>query len=204
MTREQQKRFKELKKALTRMIKEFSVEKKLKKKDYMLYSKKGDLFFDCFIFVSVNDNNECKCYTRECIKPMWLDELLWELLDMEENSKAPLSLRAIGAFTVSGTQIHEAETVLSSWTEEELREIVEKYIDHFCETVSNADQAAFEDKLSEGYHGDLREALYYIHTKQYQKALDTVGDQRGCFSNGELNINDAIRAYATEQKNSDS
>jgi hypothetical protein len=52
---------------------------------------------------------------------MWLDELFWELLCMEENKKEPVSLRAIGAYTVGGASIYEKETILSSWTEEELR-----------------------------------------------------------------------------------
>ena len=196
MTREQQRQRKELKTELPKIIKEIAADKNLKKKDFMLYAKKGELFFDCHIFVSVNDANECICSTSESLKPMWIDDLLWELLDMKDNSKAPVSLRAIGAFAVSGAKIYENSTILSSWTKEELRDIVREYINHFCESIDTADNSVFEDNLSRSYHGELREALYYIHTGQYQKALDVVGDDEGCFTNGDLNINDAIRAYA--------
>ena len=41
----------------------------------------------------------------ETIKPLWLDDLLWDLLKMETNKEAPLSLRTIGAFTVSGSEL---------------------------------------------------------------------------------------------------
>ncbi len=200
MTREQQRQLKALKIALPKMLKEIAKEKKLKKKDDMLYDKKGDLFFDCFLFVSVNSANECICSTEERFKPMWLDDLFWELFDMKENSKEPVSLRATGAFAVSGASIYKDETILSEWTEEALRGVVEKYVDHFCESMKNTDYALFEETIHEGYHHELRAALYYLHTGQYQKALDEVGDQRGYFHNGGLDINDAIRAYANAYK----
>ena len=195
MTREQQRQLGKLKTALPKLIKELAKEKKLKKKDFMLYNKNGDLFFDCQIFVSVNDANECICSTSERFKPMWLDELFWELLGMEENEKEPVSLRAIGAYTVGGAPIYEKETILSYWTEEELRGVVEEYVNHFSQSINDTDYSIFEDTLQEGYHSELRTALYYIHTKQYQKALEVVGDRRGCFENRGLDINDAIREY---------
>ena len=70
MTREQQKQLKALKMALPKIIKELASEKKLKKKDFMIYGKNGDMFFDCQIFVSVNSANECICSTSEKFKPM--------------------------------------------------------------------------------------------------------------------------------------
>ena len=53
--------------------------------------------------------------------------------------------------------------------------------------------SVFEEKLSWDYHGELREALYYIHNDKYQMALDAVGDKRGDFVNHGVDINDAIR-----------
>ena len=197
MKREQQKQLKQLKTALPRIIKEISSEKKLKKKDFMVYAVNSDKFFDCSIYVSANQDDECICYTEERLKPLWLDDLLWELLDMKENSKAPVSLRAIGAFTVSGVTIYEKKTVLSKWSEDELRTIVEEYMDHFCYSIKETTLSAFEDNLSQEYHRELREALFYIHNEQYQKALECVGDGEGYFRNGSLSINDAIRKYCS-------
>ena len=201
MKREQQKQLKQLKTALPKIIKELAGKKKLKKKDFMLYGTNEDMFFDCQIFVSVNDNDECICSTTENMKPLWMDDLLWELLDMKENSKEPLSLRAIGAFTVSGAEIYEKATVLAEWTEEELTSIVEEYVDHFCNSISATDFSVFEEKLSNGYHHELREALYHINNKDYHKALEIVGEESsGPFSNGSINIFDAIREYCHREK----
>ena len=195
MTRDQQKKLKELKTELPKIIKEIAKEKKLKKKDYMLFSKKGELFFDCLIFLSVNDADECICSTRETLKPMWLDDLLWELLDMKDNINAPISLRAEGAFSISGALLYDNKTILVDWSKEELQSIVEKYIIHFCDSITSADYSAFEDKLKDGYQNELRQALYYIHIGQFEKALTVIGDEEGQFSNGDLDINEAIRAY---------
>lgn len=100
MTRDEQRRFKELKKALPQLLKDKIKTYKFKKKDYMIwYSKKG-LFFDLHIDVRVLPDGKCYCISSEKMKPLWLDDLLWDLLKMESNKGQPLSLRAIGAFTV--------------------------------------------------------------------------------------------------------
>lgn len=52
-----------------------------------------------------------------------------------------------------------------------------------------------KDFISNGYHGELREALYYIHEGKYRMALETIGEGEGAFSNGGIDINDAIRNY---------
>ena len=201
MTREQQRQFKQLNTALPKILKELAKEKKLKKKDYMLYATRKDMFFDCIIFVSVNDNNECICSTRETMKPFWIDDLLWELLDMKENAKAPVSLRAVGAFTISGVDIYQKQTVLNEWTEDELRKVVEEFVDHFCKSIKETPESAFEDNLNQEYHRELRQALYYIHNEQYQKALDCIGETgEGLFRNGDISINDAIRDYCRGKK----
>ncbi|WP_155829618.1 MULTISPECIES: hypothetical protein [unclassified Butyrivibrio] len=118
---------------------------------------------------------------------------------MESNKDEPLSLRAIGAFAVYGTRIREDSTVLENWSEDELKEALTKYIDQFCDDIKNVPGTAFTEKFAEGYHGELREALYYIHNGEYQKALEAVGDKRGCFTNGDVNINDAIRNLCMEE-----
>lgn len=195
MTREQQKQLRELKLALPKMIRQLAGEKKIKKKDFMLYQKRNGLFFDCMISISVTEDNECICSSLERLKPMWIDDLLWELLDMESNKKEPDSLRAVGAFAVYGAPVYEKRTVLKEWTEDELLKIVTGYIDHFSDSIESADNTLFEEMLSKGYHGELRTALYFIKNKEYQKVLDVVGDESGCFTNGSLNIYDAIRDY---------
>lgn len=51
MKREQQRKLRELKKALPRMLKEKVKAYKMKKKDYMIWYSKNDLFIECMIDV---------------------------------------------------------------------------------------------------------------------------------------------------------
>ena len=199
MTRDQQRQLRELNKALPKIVKELIREKKIKKRDFMIFGVREELFFDCIIDVHVNDEYGCHCSTWERVKPLWLDDLFWDLFDMASNKDEPLSLRAIGAFSVYGATIYEDKTVLEHWSEEELRGAVSKYVDHFYESIKTVPFSAFEENLSGGYHGELREALYYIHNEQYEKALLVVGDGNAYFSNGDLTIYDAIRNLCREK-----
>ena len=89
------------------MLKEKIKEYKFKKKDYMIWFSKDDRFYDLMIHVAVPEDGRCICSAEETLKPLWLDELLWDFLNMPDNRKEPYSLRAIGAFTVKGSQIYQ-------------------------------------------------------------------------------------------------
>ena len=34
-------------------------------------------------------------------KPLWLDDILWDILDISDNKIAPISFRSIGAYTIN-------------------------------------------------------------------------------------------------------
>ena len=95
----------------------------------MIWYKKKELFFDLLIDVKVKSDDKCYCTAVETIKPLWLDDLLWDLLKMETNKETPLSLRTIGAFTVSGAELFKNETELKEWTISELEEIIDNYLE---------------------------------------------------------------------------
>lgn len=201
MKREKQIQFKQLKTALPKIIRELASKYKLKKKDYILYGVKDELFLDCHIFISINDNEECICSIRENLKPLWLDELLWDLLDMSDNSKEPISLRAVGAFTVSGVNIFKKTTILEQWSEDQLMEIVEGYVVHFANNILEVKADDFIKNISQPYHQNVRTALYYIHNERYEDALDIIKDEKdGIFKNGDIDINDAIIRFCQKHK----
>ena len=199
MTREQQKQLNVLQKSLNQLLKKYAVQYHVKKKDYMIYYAGKEFFYDALIFVSVNDRGQCICTVKERLKPIWLDDLLWDLLGMPENKDEPVSLRAVGAFAVSGAVIWQDVSVMQEWSVEELDKKVEQAVAHFAETIGEFSMEDFVREMSQPYHGDLRMALYYIHESDYQKALDIVGDTSGVFQNGDLDINDAIRRYCVDQ-----
>lgn len=173
MTREEQRKIRELNKALPKILREKIKAYPFKKKDFMIWYSKKDLFFDLLITVNVTEEGHCVCSSRETVKPLWLDELLWDFLKMEENKKEPLSLRAVGAFTVTGSEIFADSRELKNWDVFELEECVDIYLAHFSNSVQTAAVDDFIRNIkSKRYHSELREALTYIHDQKYPEALN--------------------------------
>ena len=193
MTKEERQKYKELTKALPKILKDKIKKYKFKKKDFMIWYNKKELFFDLLIDVKVKSDDKCYCTAVETIKPLWLDDLLWDLLKMETNKEAPLSLRTIGAFTVSGSELFKNET--------ELEEIIDNYLEHFYKTVQSSSICDFYNNLENSiYHVELRKALSLIYEHKCQDALDYLKDKdEGIFKNGNVSINNAIREYCINQ-----
>lgn len=196
MTREQQKKLRELKRALPKIIQTEIKKYKLKKKDFMVWGSKEELFFDMIIDIRERDGH-CYCASVERLKPLWIDNLLWDLLGMPENKNEAVSLRAVGAFTVYGSEIYEMETELVSWEIEELEKCVIVYVEHFYRDIQSFGIENFYECMDvTPYHQELRKALSLVHDRKYQEALDylrTCG--RGVFCNKGIWINEAIIDY---------
>lgn len=172
MTREEQKKLRELKNALPKMIQSEMKRYKLKKKDFMVWFQKKELFFSLMIDVRER-NGHCYCSSEERIKPMWLDDLLWDILDMPENKNEPVSLRAIGAFAVFGSQIYEAEEELMSREPKELEKYVIQYLEHFYQNIQLCEIEKFYECMHvSSYQQELRKGLSLIYNGEYQNAID--------------------------------
>lgn len=196
MTREQQRQLKELNTQLSRIIKELCAQYKIKKKDGSLFYKKENMFYKAIISITTPSDDVWYCETEELIKPLYLDDILWELLDMESNINEADSLRAVGAFALHGVRIYKNRIILKSRTIDELREILESYVKHFADGINDATIDDFINNIDvNSYHGVEMKSIYLIHEGCYREALDTVGNKRGCFNNKGIDINDAIREY---------
>lgn len=73
-------------------------------------------------------------------KPIEIDPLLWQILDIPENQNAPLSFRANGAFTcdllpVAGLTIDDTNLSVESIGQETSRWLSENF-DNYCDIVS--------------------------------------------------------------------
>lgn len=201
MTREEQKKYKELTKVLPKILKDKIKKYKFKKKDLMIWYNKKELFFDLLIDVRVKPDGKRYCTTIEKIKPLWLDEMLWDLLKMENNKTEPLSLRTIGAFTVDGAVLFKDMIELTEWSISKLDEVVDHYLEHFYTTIQSSSINDFYNNLEVSqYHVELRKSLSFVFNHEYQKALDYLNDLGGgTFKNGDVYINDAIREYCKNQ-----
>lgn len=201
MTKEEQKKFNELKKALPKILKDKIKKYKFKKKDFMIWYNKKDLFFDLLIDVSVFPDGKCYCTALEKVKPLWLDDLLWDLLKMESNKAEALSLRTIGAFTVSGSEIFEDRFEIIEWTVEELESKIEVCLEHFYKSVYRSTIDDFYKNIeASSYQSDLRKSLSLVYNQKYQDVLDNLNlNENGGFKNGDISINSAIKEYCEKQ-----
>lgn len=203
MTRDEQKKLKELKKSLPNILKEKIKAYKFKKKDFMIWYNKKDLFFDLLIDVKVTSDNRCICTSKETVKPLWLDDLLWDFLQMESNKKEPLSLRSVGAFTVYGSEIYDDKCELENWNVAELEKYVDYFFGHFYNSIQTATIDTYLQNIkSTTYHQELREALTYVHNGKYNEAINCLkDDEYGQFRNGDICINKVIKEYCKAKHN---
>ena len=98
---------KQLLSALTPRIKRSS----WKKKSCALYVATGDFYQDLFISVH---RNAARTSAELRFKPLNLDPILWDILDIPENRDKSLSFRTWGTFTCSGLPIYGADLETSS------------------------------------------------------------------------------------------
>ncbi len=201
MTREQQKQLKLLKNSVMNIALPEIKGYKLKRKDGRVWQQKNGMFFSMLLFVSANDNNQCLFTALESVKPLWADDLLWDILDMPENKAEPLSLRSVGAFTVSGAEIVNATAELPNWELGELEEQISLSIRHFYESIQAVDEAEFY-RLAEqpGYQSDMMKALILIHNGKYADAIRFVDTmENDWLSNAGRGFRERAKAYCEKE-----
>lgn len=162
-------------------------------------------------------DNEFRLTIDPYIKPYIFDDIFWEVFDMASNSQEPMSLRAVGAFTVDSLSL-PYRMVKEDWTMEDLD--LEKVETKVFEGLSEAHEevkklisgfASFEDFYAytvengpriAGY--DLIGMLLMIHREQYKEALQMAEDliakrDFGDFQNKSKWINEYIVDYCKEK-----
>ena len=74
----------------------------------------------------VENEGICRCYINARVKPIWVDDILWDLIDMADNKNQPLSLKIHGEFTVYGIEVFKLVYELPKWENDELEECLDK------------------------------------------------------------------------------
>lgn len=170
MTREEQKKFKEIKKYLEEKSKIVAKECGFKKKDYIFYTTKSKMFYSVLLHM-VENRLSVSFYA----KTFWLDDILWDILGDSENKKQPVSLRGIGAYTINAlikkrsVEINELESV---------DKIVESVFDEFQNFVETFDEKSFLKEVHNiNYQKDVITTILLIQNKEYQKAQTFVNEK---------------------------
>lgn len=178
MKREKQKLYKELNKKMYDSIDKYSKTYKLKKKTLFIWTSKKDFFFSCQFHLGVTEaSEELICSCKEICKPLWTDELLWEILKSDECFSAPMSLRGNGAFTFYGLPYNSTSVKINNWETEEIDEAICGMVSNFDKHINSFGSSLFYDNTDKiKYHDTLYELLYLIHSREYEKAYTYAGD----------------------------
>ncbi|MEH7453571.1 hypothetical protein [Gottfriedia acidiceleris] len=206
MKKEQKALFKEIEKIQEKAIRELAKEFGLKKRSYCLFNKVGDFFVTGGYSTNLTEDNIISI-TMDCnIKPFNYDDLFWEVFDIKENAKEPMSLRAIGAFVAPTYPIKEIEIVENSLEniEDGIRQTVVEFIDTY-ETFINSMEKSVDNfnkfvlQQSDFYHVDLMKMLAYMQSGKFITALNSANELISKGDTGPLKCgNKGIYEYIVE------
>ena len=207
---------KQLEKELKQAVRNAAKRLKFKSRSKNVFDKVEDYFVHYMIDINFPDN-KFRLIIRPYIKPYIIDDIFWEVFDMASNSQAPMSLRAIGAFTVDTftlpTKIAEEDWTMEdldlekvetkvfevlSETHEEVLKLIGSFSDFedfYTYVVENAPNPA---------RHDLMGMLLMIHREQYAEALQMAegliaNRKLGKFQNKSKWINEYIVDYCKER-----
>lgn len=207
---------KQLKKELNQSVRMAAKRLKLKSRSERFFDKIGDYLVKYMIDIKFPDN-QFSITIQPSIKPYIIDDIFWEVFDMTSNSQEPMSLRAVGAFTVDSVSL-PYKIVKEDWTMDGLD--LEKVESKVFEVLSEVHEkvlklinsfSSFEDFYAyavengpslEGY--DLIGMLLMIHREQYADALQMAEGliakrKHGKFQNKGKWINEYIVDYCKER-----
>ena len=207
MKREDQKRNKELEKNVSIMMKECPKrykQQKLKKKDYMLWTIRGNMIYGIMPSAGIRES-DLKPVMSFLIeyKPLWIDDLLWDVIGMESNKQEPDSLRMVGAFTVGAARIHidtiELQSEATDYVESIFYESIEKIVSSF-ETLT--EEKYVEYLYTEKYVDEYSKVLVAIHQgnrNRIKELLETI-DGNGRFYNEGKSYKDWLMEYLNREQ----
>lgn len=207
---------KQLKKELNQSVRVAAKRLKLKSRSERFFDKVGDYLVKYMIDIKFPDN-QFSITIQPSIKPYIIDDIFWEVFDMASNSQEPMSLRAVGAFTVDSVSL-SYKIVKEDWTMEDLD--LEKVESKVFEVLSEVHEevlklinsfSSFEDFYAYAVENgpslvgyDLIGMLLMIHREQYADALqmaeDLIANRKfGGFQNKGKWINEYIVEYCKER-----
>ena len=121
------------------------------------------------------------------VKPLFVDDLWWEIFEMSENQLAPKSLRGLGAFAITGVKLKEylvfdsTKISISDYTEVEIDKtwddmfkIIEQDIAFFLVENPVPDSFSPSDGQKYGWVSPLYTLMMDIHSGNLNKALERI------------------------------
>lgn len=146
-----------------------------RQRSHISFRVEGGYFFCLFFF-----NDEA----RLTVKPMYADDLWWDIWNASENKKEPISLRGTGAYSLSG-QILAAYAIATTTVSLKLTDTFECIFQKTITTISqflttNPDADTFyPDESKMDYDPDrLLYLMALIHNNRTEEVLKIINEAR--------------------------
>ena len=188
--REINKALSELDKKDTLFRKSVSKKYKWKQSSYINWKVEAGYYFYL-------EHINCYCKAALYVKPLYIDDLWWDVFEMPSNKKGPMRLRGLGGFSFSldGVQILKTPDLFDIRAEESEYELekIQKYSNEDIEKIWDDVFQQIEDEVKrflkenpdpdsyfpgeEHCHGYYA-LITYLHAGDRQKVLDKIAEFR--------------------------
>jgi TPR repeat protein len=139
------------------------------------------------------------CYSEATlyVKPLYIDDLWWDIFEISSNKKEPMSLRGNGTFSLDGVRILETPDLFDIRTNEREAEYelekIQKYSDEEIEKIWDKVFRQFDDEIKrfikenpdpDSYFPEEEKCyeyytlITYLHAGDRQKVLDKIVEFR--------------------------
>lgn len=183
MKKEDREKNRIIENALKEIVKSKIKQYKFRKRDYMIYMVKDNMIYGLFIDSYIRETDS-KPIVHSYIeyKPLWIDDLLWEILDMKSNKHEPDSLRIMGAFTVPGMEYSD-DTIEFDGNVDTLEKLIDGVFKNFENNISLLTNEKYIGNIKEtGGKRVLSKALVFIHENNYTEAKKILEEHKTEYS----------------------
>ena len=174
---------KEEKNKLTQYIKNLIKTNKYRHRQNSLYFEIGEYFCVCDYVLTPE-----QFVYQMLIKKYEYDDILWEIMDMSDNIKQPISLRAVGAFAIYGVMIESGQISYNSNYYTKIEELLNNLENVFCEYIKNNDLYNVIINATGGYQINELKCLAFIANGEVDRAVEVAkmniaNGKDACFEN---------------------
>lgn len=181
MTREEARARKDLDKRETTYRKSVSKKYGWKQSSYLNWKIEGGYYFSLF---------HCKLEDVWLeVKPLFVDDLWWDIFEIPENKQAPKSLRGIGAFSITGPTLTKQPVFdaakVSLYSDDDIECVwdgvfrrIEQEISLFLKKNPNPERFSPEDGGEYGRIQPLYAILMELHSGNKEAALEKIASYK--------------------------
>ena len=199
MKKQDKERNKEFKNNFNSVLKAKIKDYNLKKKNYMIYTVDNNMIYGLFTSAFISENDLKPTILIEIsYKPLWADDLLWDILEMQSNKNEPDSLRVIGAFTMISAKYKEYAIKLENEEISTLEQIIDEELTKFKKIIPSLTESMYIEEIKNSNTiGNVDKSLIYIHENNINEALKIIDktDGNGRFGVGGKTYKELVREY---------